>query len=412
MRSVAEILQSYEEVDAEGRHINGTDKHGANHHYGDAYESLFPDRTAVKLVMEIGVADGACLCAWREIFPSATIVGMDIHHSDRAHGERMEFHLGDQRLREDCERAAAGRQFDMIVEDATHHIDHTLLTLFWLWPFVKPGGLYVVEEWENVGSDRDRIRALWPHAEIIGTCGPHIADEPLVVFRKPTRCQMWPKGEQCGLEYGHAGKCKWGRGGGTRMTDIDARRAYWDNPANRAPREDHDLTDSMPYPFDVLDVEDWFAHKDVLEIGPGRGRQYAVLKGMAKSYSVCDISPAALAEPVFSGVADKYLLSDYADDFTARFDVVHFWYVLHHVVALEMCDFFAFVARHLHTGGTALFNSAQSGNAPDWYTGDGMGTTWMDRTMVRSTYSPHLETLDVYCQDERSSGDLFVTRKR
>lgn len=190
MRSVAEILHSHEMLDGEGRHIGGTDKHGPNHHYGDAYESLFafskypnsPDRERVKLMMEVGVADGACLLAWREVFPNATIVGMDIHHSDKAHGERIEFYLGDQRSREDCERAAVGRQFDLIVDDATHYLPNTLLTLYWLWPFVRPGGLYVVEEWPNV--DRERITLLWPQARLVDTIGPSGGHEPLVVFRK------------------------------------------------------------------------------------------------------------------------------------------------------------------------------------------------------------------------------------
>lgn len=198
MLSVAEIFRSYAEFDTNGRHVNGTDKE-SNHHYGDTYESLFGEysidsnprsvssvnRKDVKLVIEVGVADGSCLLAWRDIFPNALIVGMDIHPSDRAHGERIEFHLGSQRVREDCERAAAGRQFDLIVEDATHHTDDTLLTLYWLWPYVRPGGLYVVEEWAGVDGDRERIRALWPNVEILGTCGPSNQDEPLVVFRKP-----------------------------------------------------------------------------------------------------------------------------------------------------------------------------------------------------------------------------------
>lgn len=206
MRSMRDIFRSCAVFDAEGRHTNGTDKE-SNHHYGDAYEQLFMNTEAreiqiteqrsermwvpitrredIRLMMEVGVADGACLLAWREIFPNATVVGMDIHPSDRAYGDCLEFHLGDQRSREDCERAAAGRQFDLIVEDATHHLPNTLLTLFWLWPFVRPGGLYVVEEWDGVDGGQERIRALWPGVEIVGTCGPHIADEPLVVFRKP-----------------------------------------------------------------------------------------------------------------------------------------------------------------------------------------------------------------------------------
>lgn len=204
MKTVAEIFSSYEVLDSEGRHINGTDKNGPNHQYGNAYESIFtcagPKRVGegltscwetisirenVKLMMEVGVADGSSIRAWREVFPNALIVGMDIHHSDKAHGERIEFRIGDQRSQQDCENAAAGRFFDVIVEDATHEIANNLLTLFWLWPWVKPGGLYIVEEFANVGAHRARIQSLWPMAEIVGTCGPNGQDEPLVVFRKP-----------------------------------------------------------------------------------------------------------------------------------------------------------------------------------------------------------------------------------
>lgn len=184
MRSIAEIFSSHEILDAEGRHVNGTDKNGPNHLYGDVYERLFPNRGAVELMMEVGVADGSCLRAWREVFPRATCVGLDIHDSHLANGERIEFHLGDQRVREDCERAAAGRQFDLIVEDATHHLANTLLTLYWLWPFVKPSGLYIVEEWDGVGSDRYHIPTLWPNAEVVETTGPAGNAEMLVVFRK------------------------------------------------------------------------------------------------------------------------------------------------------------------------------------------------------------------------------------
>lgn len=188
MRPIREIFRDYAVFDSEGRHINGTDKE-SNHHYGDAYDSLFGDshqrsREQVKMVMEVGVADGSCLQAWKEVFPNATIVGMDIHPSDRANGERIEFYIGDQRNQKDCEYAARDRLFDMIVEDATHKTGDTLLTLFWLWPFVKSGGVYVIEEFENATSVKQNIRALWPFAHIIGTCGPYIEDEPLIVLRK------------------------------------------------------------------------------------------------------------------------------------------------------------------------------------------------------------------------------------
>jgi hypothetical protein len=201
MKTIKEIFREHAVFDSEGRHVNGTDKE-SNHHYGTAYEQLIylnqpgnplvdhgsnvhAARADVKLMMEVGVADGSSLRAWREVFPNALIVGMDIHHSDKAHGDRIEFCIGDQRSQRDCGNAAAGRFFDVIVEDATHEVDANLLTLFWLWPWVKPGGLYIIEEFANVGANRHRIMSLWPSAEIVGTCGPSGQDEPLVVFRKP-----------------------------------------------------------------------------------------------------------------------------------------------------------------------------------------------------------------------------------
>lgn len=208
MRSIKDIFRSYAVLDEQGRHTNGTDKE-SNHHYGDAYEyilsvkedvdlSKIPTqphikiagqfrsiRQNVKLMMEVGIADGSSLLSWREVFPNALCVGMDIHHSDRAHGERIEFHLGDQRIQADCERAAGGRLFDFIVEDATHELTNNLLTFFWLWPFVRPGGLYVIEEFANVHSLYKNIQHAWPHCEIVQTIGPNGGNEPLVVFRKP-----------------------------------------------------------------------------------------------------------------------------------------------------------------------------------------------------------------------------------
>lgn len=191
MRSVADIFRSYAVLDESGRHVNGTDKM-SNHNYGDAYEQIFnhsplsnPNpRERIRLMMEVGVADGSSLLAWREIFPNAICVGLDIHAPAAAAGyDRVEFHLGNQRSKEDCDRAANGRSFDLIVDDATHLIDNTLLTLFWLWPYVRPGGLYVVED--GGLQDCERVKALFSYAEIVSTKGPFGGIEPLVVLRKP-----------------------------------------------------------------------------------------------------------------------------------------------------------------------------------------------------------------------------------
>lgn len=188
MKSVAEIFSSYEQLGEDGRHVNGTDKHGPNHQYGDAYEQILgfgSMRVSANLVMEIGIADGSSLLGWSEVFPYARCVGLDIHPIVETYNDRVEFVLGDQRSREDCERAAAGRMFDFICEDATHQIEDSLRTLLFLWPFVEPGGIYVVEEFANAGSLRSNIATLWPFAEIVDTVNRAGGTESLVVFRKP-----------------------------------------------------------------------------------------------------------------------------------------------------------------------------------------------------------------------------------
>lgn len=189
MRPVREIFRSYALTDDNGRHIGGCDKE-TNHRYGDAYESLFPEREDVELMMEIGVADGSSLIAWSEVFPSALCVGLDIHPAARLiHAtppkERIEFYLGNMRRRVDCLRAAGGRVFDFICEDASHSFDDTLCCLLYLWPRVKPGGLYVIEEFADLGNLWDHLEVLLPFVEFVETVNPFGGTEYLTVLRKP-----------------------------------------------------------------------------------------------------------------------------------------------------------------------------------------------------------------------------------
>lgn len=208
VRPISEIFRNYGVLDAEGRHVNGTDKQ-TNHAYGDAYERILTERLfepqggeivrieghyynstrrSVKLMMEVGIADGSSLLAWREVFPNALCVGMDVMPNPiyNLHDKsRVEFNVGDATRKEDCDRAAGDRQFDFIVEDATHQLEDSLRTLLYLWPYVRPGGLYVIEEFANIGALRANIAALWPFAEVVDTQGPFGGIEPLVVFRKP-----------------------------------------------------------------------------------------------------------------------------------------------------------------------------------------------------------------------------------
>lgn len=161
----------------------GTDKN-VHHRYAEVYERLLPDRSAVKLMMEVGIAEGRGLLAWREICSEALCVGFDKEHCHCERGPRLEFHQGDMRDRSALLRAAAGRQFDFICEDAAHQLDANLLCLFWLWPFLAPGGVYVIEEMQDVNEYRANC-SLFAGCEYIDTAGPYGGNEPLIALRKP-----------------------------------------------------------------------------------------------------------------------------------------------------------------------------------------------------------------------------------
>lgn len=105
--------------------------------------------------------------------------------------------------------------------------------------------------------------------------------------------------------------------------------------------------------------------KDVLEIGPGEGRQRKLLAPVAGSYTACDICVRK----------DTWLMKHgYATDFGHLYDLVFFWCVLHHVLADERLGFAWFVLRHLKPGGFLWFNAPEKGDTDDGI-GDGIGTT-------------------------------------
>lgn len=129
---------------------HGTDK-GTLHNYGSVYDMLFPDRSAIKSVLEIGVDQGYSLNAWEEAFPNAQIYGIDIVHKgierDRVHTVQLD--AGNPVA---LRVWASTQQFDLIVDDGSHRIRDILMSMFVLLPHLHPNGFYVVEEpamWEG-----------------------------------------------------------------------------------------------------------------------------------------------------------------------------------------------------------------------------------------------------------------------
>jgi hypothetical protein len=120
--------------------------------YLPIYEKLLaPLRDQAFALLELGVWSGDSLEMWRDAFPQATIVGVDLGPPDLQLGPRVHVVRGDQsdadlmrRLR--TEYAPAG--FDVIVDDASHLGVITARSLQALYTeHLRPGGLYCIEDW-------------------------------------------------------------------------------------------------------------------------------------------------------------------------------------------------------------------------------------------------------------------------
>lgn len=134
----------------------GTDKASPHHDYLRIYEALFaPLRDKPLKILEIGVLNGASLRTWEAYFPNARIVGADIDPlARRFRSARIDVEYMDQSNLEDLARVAAKHQpFDIIIEDGSHLWDHQILSLRALFPFLRSGGFYIVEDLQTNYGD-------------------------------------------------------------------------------------------------------------------------------------------------------------------------------------------------------------------------------------------------------------------
>jgi hypothetical protein len=123
----------------------GTDK-GTDHTYLEVYQHLFESfRHRPIRLLELGVGQGASLRLWRTWFPQAHITGLDRSPPDLPDLD-CDIVRFSQTDRAAMEATWSDETFDVIIDDASHHVEVQLLSLCWLWPKLKSGGLYVIED--------------------------------------------------------------------------------------------------------------------------------------------------------------------------------------------------------------------------------------------------------------------------
>lgn len=143
-------------------------------HYFDIYDRHFsPYRARDVIVVEFGVYQGGSLQMWRDYFgPAARIVGVDIDPRCKTL-ERygLEIVIGDQQD-PDFLRSLADQlgPMDVIIEDGGHTMAQQLTTFREMWPAVRDGGVYLVEDlhtsyWSEFGGGYRRPGTFVEHAK-------------------------------------------------------------------------------------------------------------------------------------------------------------------------------------------------------------------------------------------------------
>ena len=133
---------------------HGSDKK-FGHNYIPLYERFFhPMRKRTKALLEIGVGGydnpdhgGESLRIWKYYFPRALIYGLDIYEKRIPAEDRISIFQGSQTDAEtlgEIHREAG--DFDIIIDDGSHRSPHIIKTFGLLFPLLKDGGLYVIED--------------------------------------------------------------------------------------------------------------------------------------------------------------------------------------------------------------------------------------------------------------------------
>ncbi|MDR0540409.1 MAG: class I SAM-dependent methyltransferase [Spirochaetaceae bacterium] len=152
-------MESYEEV---FKNHNGFVSHKWVHYFY-IYDKLFWEYRQKNLpltIMEIGVDRGGSLEIWKKYLPEGSkIYGVDINPQCEKinFSENIFFHLGSAADRAFMEKTFAGLEFDIILDDGSHICSDVIETFKIMFPRIKAGGLYVVEDlhtsyWGNYGG--------------------------------------------------------------------------------------------------------------------------------------------------------------------------------------------------------------------------------------------------------------------
>lgn len=143
------ILNRYSAVS----NSEGTDKN-TSHSYYETYSKILRNvkNKQNPTILEIGIYSGAFLEIMAKYIPSATIDGIDIDLSNVIFCKDLDnVHIYQMDGTDPSTPSKLNKKYDLIIEDASHLIDHQIKTLDLFAPLLKEGGIYIIED---ISTDR------------------------------------------------------------------------------------------------------------------------------------------------------------------------------------------------------------------------------------------------------------------
>lgn len=151
------FFKQYKQLDELGKKYS-TDKNSNYHNYLNKYEIFLQKlRNDPINILELGVFNGSSLRMWEEYFKNAQIYGVDIddkcqkYNDGRCHVIIQD--LGDERLL----RQLSDISPSIIIDDASHYMSHQIKALYHLFPILKSGGVFIIED---LGTNFDLYRDM------------------------------------------------------------------------------------------------------------------------------------------------------------------------------------------------------------------------------------------------------------
>ncbi|MGE7157505.1 class I SAM-dependent methyltransferase [Methylorubrum rhodesianum] len=127
----------------------GTDKSSKHHDYLNIYDRCLSKYKSKEITLvEVGVYRGGSVATWGEYFPKATIVGLDITPDCTQYANNNVFvRIGDASSSSFLFEVV--REFGeptIFIDDGSHRWDHQISTFQIMFPILKAGGTYIIED--------------------------------------------------------------------------------------------------------------------------------------------------------------------------------------------------------------------------------------------------------------------------